>query len=212
MSVGADRMLERFVRLCETASPTGSEREVADAVIAELQGLGLEVVEDGAAIAARAGAGNLIVRVPGMGEGWVMFCAHLDTVPHAAPIEVDLVDGVYRSRGQTILGADNKAAVAVLVELAARCAARPRARGVELVLTVAEEEGLRGAQGARSRRFESTVRVRARPRVADRRGDHGGADLSAPGGRPSRASRPTPAFAPRRVTRRSRLQQRPSRR
>ena len=122
MSVGADRMLERFVRLCETASPTGSEREVADAVIAELQGLGLEVVEDGAASAARAGAGNLIVRVPGMGEGWVMFCAHLDTVPHAAPIEVDLVDGVYRSRGQTILGADNKAAVAVLVELAARCA------------------------------------------------------------------------------------------
>src|SRR3712207_7508383 len=56
------------------------------------------------------------------GEGWVLFCAHLDTVPENAPIEVELVDGVYRSRGESILGADNKAAVTVLLELAARVA------------------------------------------------------------------------------------------
>ncbi len=141
-----DRMLERFVRLCEIASPTGSEREVADAVAAELRDLGIEVVEDGAAEPARAGAGNLIARIPGQREAWVMFGAHLDTVPHDGPIEVGLEGGVYRSRTDTILGADNKAAVTVLMELAARHANEPPPIGLELVFTVAEEDGLRGAK------------------------------------------------------------------
>lgn len=140
------RMLDRFVRLCEVASPTGDERAVADRVLGELRDLGVEVEEDGAEPAARAGAGNLIARVPGERQGWVMFACHLDTVPHRGAIEVVLDDGVFRSRGETILGADNKAAVTVLVELAARHAGRSPALGLELVFTVAEEDGLRGAK------------------------------------------------------------------
>jgi tripeptide aminopeptidase len=140
-------MLERFTRLCEIASPTGSERAVADDVLGELRGLGVEVSEDDSARPARAGAGNLVARVPGAGEGWVMFAAHLDTVPHDGPVEVRFADGVFRSAGETILGADNKAAVTVLVELAARAAAGPPPPvGLELVFTVAEEDGLRGAK------------------------------------------------------------------
>lgn len=139
-------MLDRFVRLCEIASPTGDERAIADAVAGELRAAGVEAVEDGAADAARAGAGNLIARVPGRADRWVMLCAHLDTVPHEGPIEVELSDGVFRSRGETILGADNKAAVTVLVELAMRAAADPPPVGLELVFTVAEEDGLRGAK------------------------------------------------------------------
>jgi tripeptide aminopeptidase len=84
--------------------------------------------------------------VPGAGEGWVVLCAHLDTVPHEGPIQVVEENGTFRSRGETILGADNKAAVAVLVELAARHLSKPPPVGLELVLTVAEEDGLRGAK------------------------------------------------------------------
>ena len=101
-----------------------------------------------------------------------MFCAHLDTVPHDGPIEVELADGVYRSRGETILGADNKAAVTVLVELAARHAGAPPPVGLELVFTVAEEDGLRGAKELDLGAAALAVRVRARPRDPDRRGDH----------------------------------------
>jgi tripeptide aminopeptidase len=140
------RLLDRFVRLCEIPSPTGSERAVADAVMAEIRELGVEVYEDGAAEEARAGAGNLIARVPGRSDAWVMLCAHLDTVPEQGKTEVMLEDGTYRSRGETILGADNKAAVTVLVELAARHATDPPPVGLELVFTVAEEDGLRGAK------------------------------------------------------------------
>jgi tripeptide aminopeptidase len=139
-------MLDRFVRLCEIPSPTGEERPVADAVLAELRELGIDATEDSAAGPARAAAGNLIVRVPGERDAWVMFACHLDTVPHDGPIEAVLDAGVYRSRGETILGADNKAAVAVLVELAARHAQGPPPIGLEIVFTVAEEDGLRGAK------------------------------------------------------------------
>ena len=144
-TAGSDPLLDRFVRLCEIPSPTGEERAVADAVLGELRQLGVDAFEDDAAAAARAGAGNLVARLPGTGEGWVMFCAHLDTVPERGQIEVELADGVYHSRGETILGADDKAAVTVLVELAARFASSPPPVGIELVFTVAEEDGLRGA-------------------------------------------------------------------
>jgi tripeptide aminopeptidase len=137
---------DRFVRLCEIASPTGSERAVADDVLAELRSLGAEAVEDDAAEPARAGSGNLVARIPGRDDRWVSFFAHLDTVPHDDPIRVELADGVFRSGGDTILGADNKAAVAVLLELAARHAGSAPATGIELVFTVAEEDGLRGAK------------------------------------------------------------------
>jgi tripeptide aminopeptidase len=140
------RLYETFVRLCEIRSPTGEEREVADTVAAELRALGMEVSEDGAAGPAEAGAGNLLARLPGRSDRWVMFCAHLDTVPHEGQIEVVEDEGVFRSAGETILGADNKAAVAVFVELVARHAQDPPAVGIELLLTVAEEQGLRGAK------------------------------------------------------------------
>ncbi|MEX2105513.1 MAG: M20/M25/M40 family metallo-hydrolase [Solirubrobacterales bacterium] len=143
---GNSRLHETFVRLCEIRSPTGEEREVADSVAAELRALGLEVSEDDAAGPAEAGAGNLLARLPGRGEEWVMFCAHLDTVPHRGQVEVVDDEGAFRSRGETILGADNKAAVAVFMELVARHAEQPPPVGIELLLTVAEEQGLRGAK------------------------------------------------------------------
>jgi tripeptide aminopeptidase len=118
---------------------------MADAVTSELRELGLEVTEDGSAEAAGAGAGNLLARLPGQSERWIMFSGHLDTVPHEGEVDLVLEDGVYRSAGETILGADNKAAVAVLLELAVSRASDPPPVGIELLLTVAEEKALRGA-------------------------------------------------------------------
>ena len=127
------------------AQPARSARS-RTRVAAELRALGLEVSEDDAAGPAEAGAGNLLARLPGASDEWVMFCAHLDTVPHRGLVEVVNDGGVFRSRGETILGADNKAAVAVFMELVARHADKPPPVGIELVLTVAEEQGLRGAK------------------------------------------------------------------
>ncbi|MGD9735304.1 MAG: M20/M25/M40 family metallo-hydrolase [Solirubrobacterales bacterium] len=153
----SSRLYETFTRLCEIRSPTGEEREVADTVAAELRALGFEVSEDDAAGPAEAGSGNLLGRLPGSGGEWVMFCAHLDTVPHEGRVEVVNDDGVFRSAGRTILGADNKAAVAVFMELAARVAERGPEVGIELLFTVAEEQGLRGAKAFDASSLRSRV-------------------------------------------------------
>ncbi len=103
-------------------------------------------------------AANLLARIPGRGPASMLLCAHLDTVPPAAPIEPVLVDGGWVNANDGILGADNKAAVAVLVELARRLRGGqlPPPAGVELLFTVSEENGLHGAKAFDVARLESS--------------------------------------------------------
>ncbi|HTN22705.1 MAG TPA: M20/M25/M40 family metallo-hydrolase [Solirubrobacteraceae bacterium] len=140
------RLNETFARLCAIPSPFGSERACAEYVARELRRMGLDVEEDGVAAEVGAECGNLLARIPGRGERTILLCAHLDTVPEEGVIEPVLVDGGWVSAGDTILGADNKAAVAMLLEIARRTAVEGSPVGLELLFTVCEEVGLVGAK------------------------------------------------------------------
>jgi tripeptide aminopeptidase len=141
-------VVELFTDLAALPSPPGEEREVADRVTLYLRELGLDVDEDDAGPRVGSTAGNLFCRLePTNGGGIPLFlCAHLDTVPPEGPIEPVLEDGVVTNAAQTILGADNKAAVAAMLEATRRVVEedRPHA-GLELVFTPKEEVGLQGA-------------------------------------------------------------------
>jgi tripeptide aminopeptidase len=151
-----ERLLEDFARLCETKSPSRRERAVADAVTAELRALGLEVVEDESAGETGADVGNLFARLEGAGAGrTILLCAHMDTVPLEAPVEVVREGGVLRNRHDAILGADNKAAVAVLLTIARRLARDPAPVSVELLFTTCEEQALAGAKAFDRSRLEA---------------------------------------------------------
>jgi tripeptide aminopeptidase len=76
----------------------------------------------------------------------VLLCAHLDTVPALAPLEPVLADGVYENANEGILGADNKAAIAVILALTREIVRHGAPVGVELLFTVAEELALAGAR------------------------------------------------------------------
>jgi tripeptide aminopeptidase len=143
-----EKLAETFVSLCRIESPSGRERACADWVAAELRSLGLEPEEDQAGEVAGSDAGNLLAHLPGTGEESILICTHLDTVPLTAAVEPVLVDGGWENAGEGILGADNKAAVAVALELvrALKAAPEPPPVGVELLFTVCEETGLRGAK------------------------------------------------------------------
>jgi tripeptide aminopeptidase len=140
------RLHETFTALCRIESPSRRERGCADAVNAQLRELGLEVSEDDAGAAIGGDCGNLLTRIPGSGEHSILFCAHLDTVPVAAPIEPVIRDGGWENANEAILGADNKAAVAALLVLAQRLAQSTPAVSVELLFTVGEELALAGAK------------------------------------------------------------------
>jgi tripeptide aminopeptidase len=151
------RLHDTFAALCRIVSPSGAERPCADAVAARLAAIGVTVDEDGAGPILGGDCGNLFARIPGTGEGSVLFCAHLDTVPVAAPIEPVLRDGVWENANDAILGADNKVAVATMLTLAERLARHPAEAAVELLFTVGEEVALAGAKEFETARLNSRV-------------------------------------------------------
>ncbi|MGH2762804.1 MAG: M20/M25/M40 family metallo-hydrolase [Thermoleophilaceae bacterium] len=153
-----ERVLDDFVRLCEIESPSRRERTMADAVRADLERLGLDVEEDGSAPDTGSEAGNLLAHMPGPeGARTILLCAHLDTVPLAAPVEVVRANGVLSNRHEAILGADNKAAVATVLGAARRLAAEGSPVGLELLFTTCEELALAGAKAFERARLRSEL-------------------------------------------------------
>jgi tripeptide aminopeptidase len=143
----ASEVVELFTELAVLPSPPGEERAVADLVIGYLHDLGLSVDEDDAGPKVGSNIGNLYCRLDATDGGNPIFlCAHLDTVPPEGPIEPVIDDGVVRNAAGTILGADNKSAVAAMLEGARRVLVENRPHGgIELLFTPKEEVGLLGA-------------------------------------------------------------------
>jgi tripeptide aminopeptidase len=140
-------LLSLFLQLVEIPSPSGHERTVADLILAYLREAGLEPVEDESAAETGAGSGNLFVRVPGRGSGTpILLAAHMDTVAVTGTIRAVVQEDVVTSVGDTILGADDKTAVTLLLMLLRELAAEPPGGDVEVLFTTSEEIGLRGAK------------------------------------------------------------------
>jgi tripeptide aminopeptidase len=166
-------VLPVFLELAAIPSPSGQEQAVAAYVRRYLRGLGLETEEDT--------GGNVLARIRAREEGGVpiFLCAHMDTVPPSGPIEPVVDDGLVRNAAGTILGADNKAAVAVLLEAARLLLAEggPHA-DVELLFTTREETGLEGAKDFDPSRLSARVGF-----VYDYSGSVGDIVVAAPSGR-----------------------------
>jgi tripeptide aminopeptidase len=141
-----------FAGLCRIESPSGRERACAQRVIAELRALGVPVEEDRAGEMTGSDCGNLLARIPGRPSGGgrqarsLLLCAHLDTVPLQAPVEPVLCEGFWENANEGILGADNKAAIAVILALARHVCREGAPVDVELLFTVGEETALAGAR------------------------------------------------------------------
>ena len=142
------RLAELFADLCRIPSPFGHEQECSARVLGELQSVGVSAAADE--------TGNLLAHIPGRDERSVLLCAHLDTVPVGGDtIEPALVDDGWESAGDTILGADNKAALAVMLALARRASIEGSPVGIELLFTVSEEDSLAGAKAFDATRLRS---------------------------------------------------------
>lgn len=143
------QLVHTFLDLVALRSPAYHEGPAAAYVRSFLDDLGVEWSEDDAGTRIPAGCGNITARIPATCAGTPIFmCSHLDTVA----LEDDVVpviteDGRITNERAAILGGDNKAAVAVMLEIIRELAAgdTPHA-GVEVVFTPCEEVGLVGAK------------------------------------------------------------------
>lgn len=147
-AAASTRLTDTFCALAAIPSPTGSEAACGATVEAGLTALGLTVQHDGAAAAVGGDCDNLYCAIPATSAGLPLFlCAHLDTVPPTDALRPVVIDGVIRNATRSIVGADNKAAVAVLLDIARTvCSEAVEHAGIELLFTVGEEQGLLGSR------------------------------------------------------------------
>jgi tripeptide aminopeptidase len=143
------RLLDTFLGLAVVDGATGNERAVAGAVRRYLDDLSIVATMDDAGATFGGEAGNLIAHVPGkVPAPALLLCAHLDTVlPTLGLKPVTQPDGLITSDGTTILGADDRAGIAIILEILHQLRERSIPHGpLDLVFTVAEEHGMHGAK------------------------------------------------------------------
>lgn len=146
--ISQDRLKENFMALASISSPSRREGEVARWIRERFSRLGAEFLEDSASELTGSDTNNIIVRLEGSRDcPALMLNAHMDMVEPADGVRPIFENGVFRSDGTTVLGADDKAAIAIILEaLEAAGEAGLELPPLDLVFTVCEEIGLLGAK------------------------------------------------------------------
>ena len=176
-----ERLLETFLDLVRIYSPSRRESGVASYCARELSALGFEVDFDDAAFVTGSDTGNLIARLPGTGTGSerrrLVLSAHMDCVEPCEGVSPAIRRGAVFSDGTTVLGADDKVGIAVILEcVRRRCESSAARPDLQVVLTVQEEVGLHGAKALAPERVSGADLCL----VLDAEGPPGGIIVAAP--------------------------------
>lgn len=150
ISINKERLATTFTTLCEIDSPSKREGKISVWLKNTLTELGADFIyEDDSATKTGSESGNLIIRFNGNQpevEG-LFFSCHMDTVQPAEGVQVVRKGDIFTSKGETILGADDKSGIAAILELlqllGENNASHPM---IEVVITTCEEIGLLGAK------------------------------------------------------------------
>ena len=143
-----NRLVNRFCKYVEIDSESRNERQFADLLKSDLRKLGLEVREDLANLASEGNSGNIIAYLKGNCKYEpILLSAHMDTVKPGIGIVPVENEGIISSKGDTILGSDDKAGVAGIIEGLTRVIENGDEHGdVEIVFSICEEVGLIGVK------------------------------------------------------------------
>lgn len=142
--VNRERILNEFLELVRIASPSLAEREIAEVLKVKLNAIGLKVVEDNAGHSIGGNCGNLIATLPStMPQAPVlMLSAHMDNVEPCHGVNPIVSDGIIRSSGNTVLGGDDKAGLASILEALRFVKEKNIPHGeIQVVFSIAEEGG-----------------------------------------------------------------------
>lgn len=173
-----ERLLRRFLEYVSIDSETLCEEAFMRRLIQELDGMGIPWWTDQAGKTLGSNANNLYAWLEGDASAEpILLSGHMDTVRPGKGIRPQIQDGVLQSQGDTILGGDDKAGVAAIMEalhtvVENRLAHRP----VQIVFSIYEEGGVRGASKLEFHRLKAHQAV-----VFDCEGDVGKIVVSAPG-------------------------------
>ena len=141
------RVLDTFLELLNTPSESRNERVICDLLKNKLANMGFVVTEDNTMEQTGCNAGNIYAILKGNPQIESIYLnAHMDTVEPTYDLNVIIEDGIIKTDGKTILGADDKSAVAAILEALEVIVENNLEHGdIEVVITVSEEANLQGA-------------------------------------------------------------------
>ena len=146
--INSQRLAERFTMLAQIDSESRHEAQVAGEIEKILTGMGAVVRYDTAKEKTGGDCSNLVAKFTGNRQVSPLFLSgHMDTVVPGKGVNVTFVDGVFKSDGTTILGSDDKSAIAIILEVMDVVKENNLpCPPVEIIFTVCEEIGLLGAK------------------------------------------------------------------
>ncbi len=146
--INEERLVNEFMELVQIDSETKNEKQISKVLTQKFEDLGIKVEEDNAGETTEHAAGNLICTWEGNTEAdCIYFTSHMDTVVPGQGIKPFIKDGYIQTDGSTILGADDKAGIAAMLECIRTVQENNLAHGtIQFVITVGEESGLVGAK------------------------------------------------------------------
>jgi tripeptide aminopeptidase len=146
--INSQRLAERFTMLAQIDSESRHEAQVAEKIEKILAGMGATVRYDSAKEKTGGDCSNLVAKFAGNRPVPPLFLSgHMDTVVPGKGVRVAFENGVFTSDGTTILGSDDKSAIAIILEVMDVVKENNLpCPPVELVFTVCEEIGLLGAK------------------------------------------------------------------
>jgi len=150
IKINRERLATSFTELCEISSPSRKEAEVLTYLKEKFTELGAEsIYEDNSATKTGSNCGNLIIRFSGSlaEKEELFFSCHMDTVEPADNVEVVRTGDIFTSKGDTILGGDDKSGIAAIIEMIT-CLQENKTphASFDVILTTCEEIGLLGAK------------------------------------------------------------------
>ncbi len=146
MTTSQDSIIELFLQLVAIDAVSKAEKPVADFIRNYLNKREIEVFEDKSGSIVGGNSGNIIARVGNGTAPKIAFTAHMDTVKSTRGIKPQQVDGMIRTDGHTILGADNRAGIAIILHSIDRLLqSRKEFPSFEIIFTIGEETGLFGS-------------------------------------------------------------------
>jgi tripeptide aminopeptidase len=142
------KVVETFLELIEIDSLSKNEKKMAEKIIEKLETIGVKAYIDDAGPKTGGNCGNVIARIPGTAQKpSLLFMAHMDTVTPGIGKKGIIKDGYIESAGDTILGADDIAGVAIILTAVENAIKENIDRGdINIAFTVGEELRLLGAR------------------------------------------------------------------
>jgi tripeptide aminopeptidase len=146
--INQERLAEIFEQLVRIDSVSKEEGEIAMFLKNIFESMNAEVFMDTAGEKIGGQTGNLIAKFKGNVQAEpLLLAAHMDTVEPGRGVVPVLKEGIFTSQGKTILGADDKSAIAVILEVLHTLIENDLPFGpLEVAMTICEEIGLLGAK------------------------------------------------------------------